>query len=83
VRGIRGKTYPRRNRKHGNPIRHIKAQKHSVPAYIRQLLNRVEIRRARGVLHLDANRAGVVHTLVVIYLVACPSDGAGLDFTPK
>lgn len=68
----RQRTYPRRDREHGNPIRDIKTQEHGVPAHIRQLTHGAQVRRARGVLHLDADRTvrRGARAVVDVHLVA-------------
>lgn len=64
---------------HRRLLLNVKAQEYRIPLHIRQPLHRVQVRRARRVLHFDAHRLGVVHAGVDICLVTGASNGAGLE----
>lgn len=72
-------TYPLHNRVHRQLISDIKAQKHSIPGNIRQPLDSVEVRRAGGVLHLDAGGLEVVHAIVDVGFVQGAGERRGLN----
>ena len=79
--GKGGNRYPRNDGKHGNLVHDIKAQKHAVPPHVRQPQHRVEVRRPGGVLHLQADWAGVVGPVRDVDFVTCSRNGAGLAHT--
>lgn len=72
-------THPLQDGVHRRLLLNVKAQEDRVPLHIRQPLHRVQVRRARRVLHFDAHRLGVVHAGVDICLVTGASNGAGLQ----
>lgn len=71
-------TYPLQNSGKRILVLDIKAKEDAIPLHVRQSLNRVQVWRARGVLHFDADRLRVVHAVVGVRLVTSASDGARL-----
>lgn len=71
-------THPLQDGMHRWLLLNVKAQEYGIPLHIRQPLHRVQVRRARSVLHFDAHRLGVVHASVDICLVTGASNGPGL-----
>lgn len=67
-------THPLHNTEHGHFVFDIKAQKHSVPVHIPQSLHTIQVRRARGVLQLNACWKSVVRALADVRLVERSGD---------
>jgi hypothetical protein len=72
-------THPLHNAEHGDLVLDVEAQKYRVPRNVRQPLHRVQVRRARGVLELDARGEGVIRALIDIRFVAAPWDCTSLQ----
>lgn len=53
-----GRYYPGNNRLQGGSVAYVKTEKNHVPVNMGQKLHGGEVRRARGVLELDARGAG-------------------------
>jgi hypothetical protein len=72
-------TYPLDDCVHGYFIRNVETEKHSIPFDVGQILNSVQVRYARGVLHLHANRLTMVDAVVDVGLIQRTGEAIGLS----